>query len=259
MFTGQARGWQNDPDHKFGRVFVQPQPVQPAAPGMPPYGVAFANGIAGARSDGVRFVLEDLATVAAGRRRAMQAIATATTTGIPPTLATGSLPPGVHAATRGEFLLRFAGGSPERAVLATQLDVLSAALADVGVSHVVVGGSYAGTKTVPNDIDLAWVPTASTTTDAVDAAFAKVRHLVPGVSSFNRIDRIVLNAPTLKGSRPGEVFLELFQHDKFGTPRGVVLLATRQSPLGAGALPTGAARRSIVDHALAGLRAIATT
>lgn len=230
--------WTRDPDHSMARRTFEPPTHLPA-------GERFPGGIDGIRSAGNGFVLDDEAASAASRRRAVEAVERATSAGVPPLDRTGSLPAGIHAATRGELLTRF-GGTPRREELLTkQLPEALRALERTGVEHVVIGGSLVGAKPAPGDLDLTWLPRPGVHADQVDAAIAAIADQAPDVS-VHRADRIVLNAPTIAGATAGENFLELYQHDRVGARRGVVLLSTSAASL--------ESRSAMVRDAVRGLR-----
>ena len=255
-------GWQFDPDHRFTR----PRPQVVAVPAEHvPAGEAFPDGIDGARSAGDGHIMVEDDVVAAARRRAVRALGGATTAGIPPLGPSGNLPAGVHAASHGEFLTRF-GGTERREELLGQFRSAMRALGRAGVEHVVVGGSMVGAKPAPGDLDLAWVPNARTTTDEVDAAMKFAALYAPDVTA-HRADRLVENAPTIPGARPGENFLELFSHDRAGTPRGVVLLSTADDAVTGASVDAVAGlagdaatsfRSTLARQAMAGVRALST-
>lgn len=224
-------------------------------PTMVPAGQAFPDGIDGAVSDGLGRVRLDDATRARATARAARALAVANTAGLPMLTADGALPAGVHAATHGEFLSRF-GGTPRRHLLIRELRESLAALRTAGVDAVVVGGSFVGAKPVPGDIDMSWLPNSRTDERAVRRAVRRAAARTPGISVFPA-HHVVSNAPTLKGAVPGESFLEFFQHDRTGAPRGSVLLSTADDALDA-LQPASAIRHGIADHAARGLRALTT-
>lgn len=190
-----------------------------------PAGERYEDGVGGAVSDGYDGVARTKPTITAARHRAITAARDASVDGLPQFRPTGDLPPGVHATTWEDFRARF-GGTPRRAHLLTQVERGLDRLHDQGIPAVVVGGSFVGTKPIPNDVDMAWLGAGD--------EFV-IGRTVPGtqVSMFPGAD-IVTNAPQLPGAKPGESFMELFQHDRSGAQRGAVLLSTdRRAPRGA--------------------------
>ncbi|HET7771525.1 MAG TPA: hypothetical protein VFN74_22325 [Chloroflexota bacterium] len=138
---------------------------------------------------------------------------------IPPFDAAGNLPPGVHSATWDEFVARF-GTTPRRltllAGLKEALDVLRAA----GCRRAYVDGSFVTAKPEPGDFDGCWE------TDGVDPA-----RLDPVLLTFDRQRRAQkarfggeLFFADAAAEPAGTTFVEFFQRDRSGQPKGIVAL-----------------------------------
>ena len=138
---------------------------------------------------------------------------------IPPFDASGNLPPGVHSVTWPEFASAIGTTPHQRALLAglrAALDNLYAA----GCHRVYINGSFVTTKRRPNDFDGCW------DTDGVDPD-----RLDPALLTFDR-GRAAQKAKyrgelfpaqfTEGGS--GRTFVDFFQGDKEGRPKGIMAL-----------------------------------
>ena len=138
---------------------------------------------------------------------------------IPPFDAAGNLPPGVHSATWDELVARF-GTTPRRLSLLgglkEALDVLRAA----GCRRAYVDGSFVTSKPEPADFDGCWE------TDGVDPA-----RLDPVLLTFDRQRRAQkerfggeLFFADAAAEPAGTTFVDFFQRDRAGQPKGIVAL-----------------------------------
>jgi len=74
---------------------------------------------------------------------------------LPPFIAGGDLPPGIHAATLRDVLERFGKGTLQRALMAQRLErIHRMAVAAGHVSRFIVFGSFVTAKPDPNDVDI---------------------------------------------------------------------------------------------------------
>ena len=139
---------------------------------------------------------------------------------IPSFAQNGMLPPGIHKVSWSEFYKRY-GYNGKRKELLEGLRLLLDELKKAGCSAVYVGGSFATEKGAPNDYDLCW----------------KMDHVL-----VEDLDPVLLDyTPTgkqkiaqkyqgnIRGAEfaervTGATYLEFFQHDRDGEPKGVVQL-----------------------------------
>jgi hypothetical protein len=74
---------------------------------------------------------------------------------LPPFIASGDLPPGIHRATLSEVLEHFGSGSPQRMMVGLRLErIYNLAWATGHLARCVVFGSFVTTKSAPNDVDV---------------------------------------------------------------------------------------------------------
>ncbi len=74
---------------------------------------------------------------------------------LPPFLENGDLPPGVHAVTLQEALVRFGSGSIRRRAIAQRLERIDRLARATGhLARLVVFGSFVTSKAEPNDVDV---------------------------------------------------------------------------------------------------------
>ena len=138
---------------------------------------------------------------------------------IPEFDAAGNLPPGVFDATWDEFVARF-GTTPRRLSLLAGLKAALAALRAAGCRRAYVDGSVVTAKPDPGDFDGCWE------TDGVDPT-----RLDPVLLTFDR------GRQAQKAKYGGELFfadaaadpagtrfIDFFQRDRSGQPKGIVAL-----------------------------------
>jgi len=138
---------------------------------------------------------------------------------IPPFEASGNLPAGVHTATWQEFSSAF-GTTPHRRALLAGLRAALEALRAAGCHRAYIDGSFVTAKRRPNDFDGCWAM------EGVDPA-----QLDPILLTFDR------GRAAQKAKYPGELFpaqfteggsgmtfLDFFQLDKEGRPKGIIAL-----------------------------------
>ena len=74
---------------------------------------------------------------------------------LPPFIASGDLPPGVHRATLSEVLERFGSGPSQRKMIGLRLErIYNVAWATGHLARYVVFGSFVTAKLAPNDVDV---------------------------------------------------------------------------------------------------------
>lgn len=133
---------------------------------------------------------------------------------------TQKLPPGVHAASWGEFVERF-GYTPRRQCLLAGLRRALDALVQVGCNRVWVDGSFVTAKEVPGDFDACWDPTG-VNRDAVDPV---ILDLSDGrAAQHARYGGAMWPADLVVES--GITILDAFQRDykHHDRPKGIVML-----------------------------------
>jgi hypothetical protein len=138
---------------------------------------------------------------------------------IPPFAASGSLPPGVHTATWAEFASAF-GRTPHRRALLVGLRAALAALHAAGCRRVYIDGSFVTAKRRPHDFDGCW-----------DMEGVNPDQLDPVLLTFDR-GRAAQKAKYRGELFPaqfaeggsGLTFLDFFQHDQEGRPKGIIAL-----------------------------------
>lgn len=135
----------------------------------------------------------------------------------------GLLPTGVFEPEGwAEFVYRF-GTNPTRRRLIEGLKDALRLLKNAGCHVVYVNGSFTTAKELPGDFDVCW-DTAGVDFDRLDPIFFKLRH--PRTEMKARFGGELF--PASAGAGNGETFLEFFQHDRNGTPKGIVKLDLRK-------------------------------
>lgn len=144
---------------------------------------------------------------------------------IPPFNSDGELPPGIHSATWQEFAQRF-GTTPYRCELLAGLLAGLYELRRAGCQIVFIDGSFVTAKAVPGDFDVCW-----------DVYSVNPSLLDPILLTFDN-GRAAQKAK-YKGeffpaqnveADSGRVFLDFFQTNKNGNPKGIIALALRRLP-----------------------------
>jgi hypothetical protein len=138
---------------------------------------------------------------------------------IPPFEASGNLPPGVHTATWPELASYF-GTTPHRRALLAGLRAAVEALRAAGCRRVYIDGSFVTAKRRPNDFDGCW-----------DMEGVDPDQLDPVLLTFDRGRAAqkakyrgeLFPAQFMEGAS-GTTFLDFFQLDKEGSPKGIVAL-----------------------------------
>ncbi len=142
---------------------------------------------------------------------------------IPPFQSSGTLPPGIHAATWKQIETCF-GFTPKRKQLLAGLQEALVLLKRAGCRRVYIDGSFVTTKPNPGDIDVCWA-IAGVDPDVLDPVFldfsqSRARQKARFGSEFFPAD--------LPEGLTGKTFLEFFQTDKTtGLPKGIVILNVR--------------------------------
>jgi len=138
---------------------------------------------------------------------------------IPPFNFEGNLPSGVHWATWQELVNRF-GTTPCRQQLLKGLKSAIDSLSKAGCQSVYIGGSFVTEKENPNDFDGCW------DIEGVDPEF-----LDPILLNFDnnrekqkaKYQGELFPAPSI-ADRFGTLYLDFFQVDRNGNPKGIVAI-----------------------------------
>lgn len=135
----------------------------------------------------------------------------------------GYLPYGIHDAEWEEFVARF-GLSPRRQFLLTGLRDALDQLAKAGCGTVYVDGSFATSKAFPLDYDACY------DVDGVDPALLDpvFRDMANGRRAQKRKYGGEFLPATALHAATGFGFLEFFQMDRNGRPKGIVRLALKR-------------------------------
>ena len=138
---------------------------------------------------------------------------------IPPFEASGNLPPGVHTATWSEFASAF-GITPHRRALLAGLHAALENLRAAGCRYAYIDGSFVTAKRRPNDFDGCW-----------DMEGVDPDRLDPVLLTFDRGRaaqkakyRGELFPAQFAAHASGTTFLEFFQMDKEGIPKGIIAM-----------------------------------
>jgi hypothetical protein len=146
----------------------------------------------------------------------------------PPFDARGVLPPGQHPYTWSELVEQFGIGG-RRVKLLTGLLAGLSVLREAGCRTVYIDGSFVTEKLRPNDVDVAY--------EASDDTLLKIQALEPVILDFGsqrfaqkrKYGTEFFLADTPCDSQ-GHTFLEFFQQDRDGQPKGIVILELRSLP-----------------------------
>ena len=137
----------------------------------------------------------------------------------------GSLPPGIHEATWQEAAKRF-GANTYRTNLLQGLLTALRSLSRAGCLKAYLDGSFVSDKEFPNDYDVAWE------TLGVDEALLK-----PIFLEFHNLRQSQKEAfggeffpADWLADRQGRTYLEFFQTDREGSPKGIVSIDLRTLP-----------------------------
>lgn len=144
---------------------------------------------------------------------------------IPPFQPNGNLPPGVHIADWPEFVARF-GTSPRRLTLLAGLRAALDLLRDAGCLSVYVDGSFVTNKAQPGDFDACW------DINGVDAARLDVVFLTfdnGRAAQKARFGGEFFPAQLPEGAS-GRQFIDFFQTDRNGQPKGIVQIDLQRLP-----------------------------
>lgn len=136
-------------------------------------------------------------------------------------LSNGNLEPGIHLMTLEDFKTQF-GYNARRQQLISGLILGMDHLRDCGCQDVYVDGSFVTTKEVPGDFDACW--------DFTGVDLAKVKAQYPALWTFSKgreLQKKIYQGeffPYQAPASPTMIYMDFFQQDKDGNPKGIVQL-----------------------------------
>lgn len=138
---------------------------------------------------------------------------------IPPFDANGNLPPGLHRANWREFIRRF-GNSPMRVELIDGLRLALQSLKLAGCRQVFIDGGFITDQAVPGDFDGCW--------DLAGVDPYKLDPVLLDFANKRARQKAKFRGELFPASSPadakGSTFLEFFQIDRNGDPKGIVVI-----------------------------------
>jgi hypothetical protein len=141
---------------------------------------------------------------------------------VPPFNTEGLLPPGIHICTWEEFVARF-GTTQHRLNLINGLRKAMTQLRLAGCSRIYVDGSFVTHKVVPGDFDACW--------EANEVDMAKLKSVAPALLNFEAkraAQKAEYGGEFFPAGWPaditGTLFLDFFQMDRDGNPKGIIAI-----------------------------------
>ena len=135
---------------------------------------------------------------------------------------TGNLPPGEHAATWDETVERF-GFTEWRKQLLEGLRAALNSLRAAGCKRVYLDGSFVTAKERPADFDGCW-DTEGVDFDRVDEVLLMFDRGRAAQKAKYRGELFLADA---RADPMGRLFLEFFQRDRDGNPKGIIVIDTK--------------------------------
>lgn len=132
----------------------------------------------------------------------------------------GRLPPGIHEASWDELSATF-GFTPGRRHMIGGLLAALGLLAHAGCRRAYIDGSFVSANAYPRDIDVAW-DIDGVNLDQLDAVF--VDFSMQRIRQRSRFGCEFFPA-SWDATGAGETFLQFFQRDRDGEPKGIILLS----------------------------------
>ena len=134
--------------------------------------------------------------------------------------ANGKLPPGIHTCTWEEFVARF-GTTRHRLNLIAGLNIAMKQLKAAGCPMVYVDGSFVTNKLVSGDFDACW--------EANGVDIGKLKSIAPALLNFDAkraSQKAEYGGELFPAGWPadsaGNLFLDFFQMDRDGKPKGII-------------------------------------
>jgi len=139
---------------------------------------------------------------------------------IPSFAKNGMLPPGIHKSSWSEFCKRY-GYNDKRKELLDGLRLLLDELKKVGCQAVYVDGSFVTEKDAPNDYDLCW-KMDNVLVEDLDPVL--LDYTLSGKEKIAQKYKGDIRGAEFAVRETGATYLEFFQHDQNGEPKGVMQL-----------------------------------
>ena len=137
----------------------------------------------------------------------------------------GNLLPGIHIATWDELAERF-GASPHRKLLLTGLPAMLTSLKDAGCRRVYIDGSLVTAKEHPADFDGCW-GVDGVDADKLDPVLLQFANRRAAQKAKYHGELFVANAAA---DPAGIRFIDFFQRDHDGQPKGIIALDLKDLP-----------------------------
>ena len=131
------------------------------------------------------------------------------------------LPPGVHVTTWRELAERFGTNERRREILAGLLRALQA-LKAAGCRRAFVDGSFVTSKEVPGDFDGCW--------DHNGVDFDALDPVLLDFNGHREAQKARFGGEMFIADTPGNRFLDFFQLDRDGRPKGIVQIDLKGIP-----------------------------
>jgi hypothetical protein len=131
------------------------------------------------------------------------------------------LPPGIHVATWPELVERFGTNQRRREILAGLLLALQA-LKAAGCQRVYVDGSFVTSKEMPGDFDGCW--------DHTGVDFDTLDPVLLDFDGHREAQKAKFEGEMFIADAPGNRFLEFFQLDRNGRPKGIIQINLADIP-----------------------------
>lgn len=139
--------------------------------------------------------------------------------------ARGNLPPGIHLATWDELAARF-GNTPHRQMLLAGLRAALQSLKDSGCRRVYIDGSFVTAKEQPGDFDSCW-EVDGVDPDMLDPVLLEFANRRAAQKAKYHGELFLANAAA---DPAGTRFIDFFQFDKDGQPKGIIALDLKDLP-----------------------------
>ena len=123
------------------------------------------------------------------------------------------MPPGIHVAIWPELAERFGTNQQRREILAGLLRALQA-LKAAGCRRAYVDGSFITSKEVPGDFDGCW--------DHTGVDFDALDPVLLDFDGHREAQKAKFEGEMFIADAPGNRFLEFFQIDRNGRPKGII-------------------------------------
>lgn len=130
----------------------------------------------------------------------------------------GRLRPGVHEVTLEEIEKHFCFNEYRGRLFRKALPAIKNLIA-AGVEDIYLDGSFAESKPRPEDIDGCWVPPPHLVSKKIDPVLLDFRNRRAAMKKKYGVDFFIANELE---SPKGKTFLEFFQKDRDGKPKGIL-------------------------------------